>query len=170
MHTHTPPSTHAHAQIFPHSSFEYSYYLQKKTCHQKRIIMVGCVAYGLKDVTAGAPQTIYLNDDATRTKLVNGTLWKQLVDWSLPFSLSLRVCTIVCLCSVIICSGGECIHVQHLQTPTILIQSTAEAHIGSVCVCVRMRACQSACVLAPRCCVCCAFMCVYLCLYACVCV
>ena len=90
--------------------------------------MVGCVAYGLKDVTAGAPQTIYLNDDATRTKLVNGTLWKQLVDWSLPLSLSLRVCTIVCLCSVIVCSGGECVHVQHLHTPP------------SVCTCsIRIR-------------------------------
>jgi hypothetical protein len=41
----------------------------------------GYVAYGLKDLTAGAPQTIAMADDTTKTKLINGTLWKQMVDW-----------------------------------------------------------------------------------------
>jgi len=42
----------------------------------------GTVPYGLQDLTGGAPQTMALQEDAVRSKVANGTLWRQLLDWA----------------------------------------------------------------------------------------
>jgi len=54
-------------------------YAKLHGCYQN--LNKGTVPYALKDLTAGAPQSHVMSDETVRTKLINGTLWKQLVDW-----------------------------------------------------------------------------------------